>query len=137
MNEMLLIRRWPLESWSRLRELLQVIADLQDVDAPLTSPEGLGRAVELVLRLGELLGLDAAWLDRLRPILTDEGVLNIVLAVWQFVLGSRHEFDSSETIRCRVAGAETPVVVTQQALADWLPIVVQLIALLRIVRGSR
>jgi len=137
MNEMLLIRRWPLESWSRLREVLQVIADLQDVDAPLTSPAGLRRSVELVLRLGELLGLDAAWLDRLRPIMTDEGVLNIVLAVWQFVLGARHESDVGDAIRCRVAGVEAPVVVTQQSLADWLPIVVQLISLLRIVRGAR
>lgn len=137
MNEMLLIRRWPLESWSRLREVLQVIADLQDVEAPLTSPAGLRRSVELVLRLGELLGLDAAWLDRLRPILTDEGALNIVLAVWQFVLGARHESDVGDAIRCRVAGVEAPVVVTQQSLADWLPIVVQLISLLRIVRGAR
>jgi hypothetical protein len=137
MNDMMLVRRWPLEAWSRLRELLQVISDLQDIDAPLTSPEGLRRAVELVLKLGELLGLDAAWLDRLRPILADDGVLNIVLAVWQFVLGARHEFSSDDAIRCRVAGVEGPVVVTQQSLADWLPIVVQLISLLRIVRGAR
>ena len=137
MNEMLLVRRWPLGAWSRLRELLQAIADLQDLDAALTSPDGLRRAVELVLRLGELLGLDPAWLDRLRPIVTDDGVLRIVLAVWQFVLGSRHEVAADETVRCRVSGVEEPVVVTQQALADWLPIVVQLISLLRIVRGAK
>lgn len=137
MNEMMLIRRWPLGSWSRLRELLQAIADLQDLDAVLTTPDGLRRAVELVLRLGELLGLDAAWLDRLRPIVTDDGVLRIVLAVWEFVLGARHEVDADEAVRCRVSGVEAPVVVTQQALADWLPIVVQLISLLRIVRGTR
>ena len=116
---------------------MQAIADLQDLDVALTSPEGLRRAVELVLRLGELLGLDAAWLDRLRPIVTDDGVLRIVLAVWQFVLGARHGVDADEAVRCQVAGVETPVVVTQQALADWLPIVVQLISLLRIVRGTR
>jgi hypothetical protein len=137
MNEMMLIRRWPLGSWSRLRELLQAIADLQDLNAALTTPDGLRRAVELVLRLGELLGLDAAWLDRLRPILTDDGVLQIVLAVWQFVLGARHEVDADEAVRCRVNGVDAPVVVTQQSLADWLPIVVQLISLLRMVRGSR
>ncbi len=137
MNEMMLVRRWPLRAWSRLRELLQVIADLQDVNAPLTSPDGLRRAVELVLKLGELLGLDPAWLERLRPILTDDGVLNIVLAVWQFVLGARHEADGEETIRCQVLGTDAPVVVTRQALADWLPIVVQLISLLRIVRGAK
>lgn len=137
MNEMMLIRRWPLGSWARLRELLQAIADLQELDVALTSPEGLRHAVEMVLRLGELLGLDDAWLDRLRPIATDDGVLRIVLAVWQFVLGARHDVDADEAVRCRVAGVETPVVVTQQALADWLPIVVQLISLLRIVRGTR
>lgn len=137
MNEMMLIRRWPLGSWSRLRELLQAIADLQDLNAALTTPDGFRRAVELVLRLGELLGLDAAWLDRLRPILTDDGVLQIVLAVWQFVLGARHEVDADEAVRCRVNGVDAPVVVTQQSLADWLPIVVQLISLLRMVRGSR
>ncbi len=100
MNEMMLVRRWPLGAWSRLRELLQVIADLQDVSAPLTSPEGLRRAVELVLRLGELLGLDPAWLERLRPILTDDGVLNIVLAVWQFVLGTRPTARKRFVVRC-------------------------------------
>jgi hypothetical protein len=137
MNEMMLIRRWPLGAWSRLRELLQAIADLQDLDASFTTADGLRRAVELVLKLGELLGLDPAWLDRLRPIVTDDGVLNIVLAVWQFIVGARHEVDANDAVRCRVAGHEQPVVVSQQALADWLPIVVQLISLLRIVRGAR
>ncbi len=137
MQDMMLIRRWPLGAWSRLRELLQAIADLQDARVLPTTPDGLRRAVELVLKLGELLGLDAAWLERLRPILTDESVLKTVLAVWQFVLGGRHDMAADDSIRVTVLGAETPVIVTQQALADWLPIVLQLINLLRMIRGGQ
>lgn len=69
-----------------LSELLDLLAKLSKLSAPLNTPDGLRGAIDLLLRLGSLVGLDSDWLDWLRGILEDQAVFNLVLAVLNYAL---------------------------------------------------
>jgi hypothetical protein len=115
---------------SRLRDLLALLMAVQQMREPISSPAGLRQAIELLARLAELLGIDPAWIERLRAILSDEHVFNIVLAIVQyllFVLWDDDEVSVLDFSTCEVDA---------QSFADWFPLVVDLLTLWRILRGA-
>ncbi len=69
------------------------------------------------------------WVNRLEQILNDDNVFQIVLAIvpalsgWSGAVGGDNQL--------RVSSVSQQVTVHAQAFVDWLPIVVQLIQLLR------
>jgi hypothetical protein len=118
-----------------MRDVLELIARIRQIQAPITSPDGLRQTIELILHCAELLGVSGELTDRLRQMLADENVFQIVLSIMRFLLGMasgetadskpRASFDVGNTIR-----------IEPQDLLSWLPIVVEIINLIRIIRGG-
>lgn len=71
----------------RMRELLELLAALRDLNARPTTPEGVRGALAVIERLAALLGADAAAVDWLRRVAADEALLAIVASIaayfWQ------------------------------------------------------
>jgi hypothetical protein len=123
-------------SLATLRQVLDLISSLRKLGDPLTSAEDLRASIALLVQLGGALGIDRAWTDRVSSALNDERVFAIVLAIVQYVAGlsGRELGDGTLKVQNTVTGESLHV--EPQALADWLPIVVQLISLLRQIRGA-
>ncbi|MGE0610278.1 MAG: hypothetical protein AB7O62_24525 [Pirellulales bacterium] len=119
--------------WNKIRELLALLAGLREIRDPLVSEPGLRQSLELLLRLAEMVGVDPAWTARLRRILAEPGIFAIVLAIVQYALGTPAERTTDDTIR--MAAANGAVELHAADFADWLPLVIQLIHLLRELRG--
>jgi hypothetical protein len=118
----------------RLQRLAQLFAVLRRLTDPLTSPEALKQAIHTLLEIAQLLGLDDDWADRLQQVLEDERRFQIVLAVVRAIAGWSGSIDGMN--RLRVSSASQQVVVEAQAFVDWLPIVVQILQLLKQLRGD-
>ena len=114
---------------SKLRELLDLLAALRDIREPLTSPEGLRASLELLLRLAEFAGVDRTWTDRLRTILDDPRAFDIVLAIVRYL----HGLIETEQVIQSIAEHNATEVAAQDVL-DWLPLILEIIALLRELR---
>ena len=114
---------------SKLRELLDLLAALRDIREPLTSPEGLRASLELLLRLAEFAGVDHAWTDRIRKILDDPRAFDIVLAIVRYL----HGLLETEQVVQAIAERNATDVAAQDFL-DWLPLILEIIALLRELR---
>ena len=119
--------------WSKIRELLALLAELRDIAEPLTSAAGLRQSLELLLRLAEMVGVDPAWTDKLRAILDEPGVFAIVLAIVQYALGVAAARATDEAVH--MAAANGDVQLHAADFAAWLPLVIQVIHLLRELRG--
>src|SRR5262249_23169508 len=64
-----------------LAEILDLLAQLCNLNEPLSSPDGLRAAMDLVLQLGAAAGINANWLAWLRENLEQPPVFDIVLAL--------------------------------------------------------
>jgi|GEM_PF-3375451 len=137
MNEAIALAQVPLGSLSKVRDLLSLIAALRDISAPLTTAEGLRQSLAVVLRLADMLGIDPAWSNRLAAILRDEGVFNVVLAIIQYLTGVAGKQQADNTLRVRIESSAREVIVDEASFATWLPLVIQLISLLRQIRGNQ
>ncbi len=136
MNESIAIAQVPLGGLSKVRDLLSLIGALRDINAPLTTADGLRQTLAVVLRLADMLGIDPAWSNRLAAILRDEGVFNVVLAIIQYLTGVAGKEQADNTIRVRIASSAREVIVDEASFAAWLPLVIQLLSLLRQIRGN-
>lgn len=114
----------------RVWRLVELVLELRTIRDPLTTETGLRQAVGVLLRLAEMVGLDAELVDRLRQIVEDDHVLGIVLAVLRYVArstgleGARGEV-SAEEVRVDAAG-----------LVEWLPWAWQIARLVWLLRGE-
>lgn len=127
----------PLGSLSKLRDLLGLLADIRAITAPLTSADGLKQALTLVLHLADVIGVDPAWSNRLAAILADPGVFNVVLAIIKYLSGVAGAEKSDNTIRVQPSASEPEVIVDETSFLAWLPVVIQLVSLLRQIRGNQ
>jgi len=126
---------WP--RFSAIRELLRLWLQLREIEEPLTSPDGLRETLRVVARLAELVGIDAAIVDRILAVLGDEAAIEVILALLQYALGL---IDASSQpdgeLRLVMLETDQSVQIAPQALIDWLPFVMTLIDLLREIRGN-
>jgi hypothetical protein len=112
-----------------------LLAALRDIRDPLTSPEGLRASLELLLRLAEFVGVDRAWTGRIRTILDDPRVFDIVLAIVRYLQGLMETeqviqlIAENDTADVQRLAAETDL--AAQDFLDWLPLILEIIALLR------
>jgi hypothetical protein len=118
-----------------MRDVLELTGRIRQIQAPITSTDGLRQTIELVLHFADLLGVSSEFTDRLRQILTDENVFQIVLGIVRFLLGDGGVEASDGKLRAAFADGSSTVIEPQDFLS-WLPIVVQIINLIRIIRGA-
>jgi hypothetical protein len=118
--------------FAKLRQALQLLADIESLPQPITSADGLRQAIDDLAQLATLLGIDSTWSDRLTTILSDQTVFDLVLAVVQALFASPMPPSPAPN------PAPTAVLTTvdPQLLAQWLPLVVQIISLIRQIRGG-
>lgn len=121
--------------FASLRQLIELLSQLGRISEPITSPTGLRQTIEAALAVGRLVGLDGAWLERLRSALDNEAVFGVVLALVRLAAEAATARGDEQGVRVTAADAE--VVLTPKALADWLPIVLELIELFRTLRGRQ
>jgi hypothetical protein len=121
--------------FASLRQLFELVSQIGRLSEPITSAAGLRKAIEIVVSLARLVGIDAALVDRLQAALDNEAVFGVVLALVRLAehAVASGEFDDRGL---DFGPADTDVVLTSQAIVDWLPIVLELIALLRALRGQ-
>lgn len=120
--------------WGRWRELAGVLAGLKQLDGRWSDPATLRRGIELAIRLGELLGAEPEWIARLKSVLENERLWEVVrsLVAWVTSWGDEGETAESGTV---VAWSEpSATTVEAQSLAVWLPVVLELVALWRSLR---
>jgi len=125
-----------LRGLDRLRDLLRLISELRAV-GDITTPDGLRRAIELVLNFAVLLGLEESFVERLRRILEDERVFELALAIVRYLAGLV-EFNgvTSEGRLQLAAVGEAPIEVETRGFIEWLPLILQVIELIRRLRES-
>jgi hypothetical protein len=122
----------PLFRFASLRDLLDLLAMLRDFREPLSSPEGLRRAIDLLLKAGESLGVDSALLAKLRSIADDPHVFEIALAVLRYALSFVNQASQSAIALDQSSDAiPSDVSVQSLGLAEWFALLMQLIELLR------
>jgi len=115
-----------------LQSLLALLKKLQQLAQPLATADGLRQAIELLVQLGSAAGLNSAWISRLQSLLTDQNAFNTVLSIiaWlESLLGSGSTPASEATTPLELA-------IDAQSLADWLPIVLQILQLIQSIRGN-
>jgi hypothetical protein len=121
---------------AKLRELLSLLAELREIRDPLTSAEGRRASLELLLRLAEFSGVNRAWTDRVRTILDDQRSFDVVLAIVRYL----HGLIATEQVMQILAqhntasSATTATDIHAQDFVDWLPLILEIIALLRELR---
>jgi hypothetical protein len=107
-----------------MRDVLELVGRIRQIQEPITSPGSLRQTIELVLHFAQLLGLSTELTDRLRQILADENVFQIVLATVRFVLGELGMETADGKLRVSFAEDGTAVIEPQDFLS-WLPIAVK------------
>jgi hypothetical protein len=123
---MVTLQSFPALRLAKLRELLDLIAALRQIDWPVDSADDLKAAIALLVRLSDLLGIDSQWTARLKSILEDPKVFEIVLAIVRFL-----------SSQIATHGAARVLEIEPKSLAAWLPIVLQILELLRVFADSR
>jgi len=118
----------------RIARLNQLLRLLRGLTGPLADPENLRSTLYLLLEIGRLVGLEPEWLERLERIVGDDRVFAIVLAIVRAVSGWTSALEAKGQLSVRSAAAGETV--AAQGFFDWLPIVVEIIHLLRQLRGQ-
>ncbi len=128
MSPLLTIERFPPLALGKIIELLDLLASLRSAAATVTTAEGLRNVLDLLGRLAALAGVDSSWINRLQSILADQNTFSVVLSIVQYVDGL---LAPPAKPTGPTATAVTSLTVDAQSFADWLPLVMQLIHLLK------
>jgi len=115
-----------------LQSLLALLKKLQQLAQPLATADGLRQALEMLVQIGGAAGLNSAWIAQLQSLLSDQNAFNTVLSIIAYIeslLGSGNTTAS-------VAAAPAELAIDAQTLADWLPIVLQILQLIQNIRGN-
>lgn len=121
--------------WRSLRELLETLAALRGMDQPFTSPEGWQQVLRLIERLAELAGVEEVWLERLRKFAADEALLAILAAVAEYLWLLRSSDGSALPPVLPMFDTDDRTV-EALAIEDWLPLLLEIVALLRTLRAA-
>jgi hypothetical protein len=135
MTQPLQLTELKLQQLGQMHDVLELIGRIRQVQEPITSPDGLRQTIELVLHFAELFGVSGELTDRLRQMLSDDNVFQIVLGIVRFLLGMGGEETAEGKLRASFDVGNTRRIEPQDLLS-WLPIVVQIINLIRLIRGD-
>lgn len=122
--------------FQRFRDLLRLLAALRDISEPLTTPEGLKKAIAVLLELAVFLGLDQQLVERIRLILSDERVFQLVLAIVGYLAGLlRLDGETGDgRLRLTALDGQGELNVETRGFLEWLPFILQIIELIRRLR---
>lgn len=133
MNEQAITTAGLLDRIGKIREILGLIGQLRGIREPLTDADGLRQSLDVLGRLAERIGIDADWIERITSILLDEDLFNVILAIVRLLAGFVASEQAENTVVVAMADG-TDAVVEVQAFVDWLPLIVQILDLLREIR---
>ena len=133
---MLTLQSFPALRLAKLRELLDLVALLHRIEWPIQTADDLRAAIAIVVRLGQLVGIDPQWTARLQSILDNPAVFDIVLAIARFLSSQMAANEAADGVN---ATSDTPWIleIEPQSFAAWLPIVLQILDLIRQLTQSR
>lgn len=129
------MQRFPGGALAKLRDLMRLVAVFRGEPPVLTDANGLRQALETILKLGEIAGLDAEWLARLRSIIENDATFQLVLSLVRFVYGLLDGDEKPGDVQSQEV--ELLSTVEAQSALAWLPLVIQLVGLWRQVRATR
>jgi hypothetical protein len=134
MSPIVTLRSLPpaLPSKLNLQGLLALLKKLQQLAQPLATADGLRQAIEMLVQFGAAAGLNSAWISRLQNLLNDQNAFNTVLSIVAYLeslVGSGNPLANDAT-------APVDLAIDAQSLADWLPIVIQILQLIQSIRGN-
>ncbi len=112
-----------------LQTLLALLKKLEQLAESLATADGLRQAIQLLVQLGTSAGLNSAWINQLQNLLTDSDAFNTVLSIIAYL----------ESISTSTADATLPaneLAIDAGSLANWLPLVIQILQLIQSIRGS-
>jgi len=135
MNATLTIPHFPPPLSAKFGSLLGLLAELRAAAAALATPDGLKKAVSILVDLADALGMDAAWTARLQTLLSDQNVFEVALVIVQF-LDSLLGTSNPPPLPGSTAAASERVTIDAQAFADWLPIVMQILQVIEQLLGK-
>ena len=129
-----IVNRSLLPTLSTLRDLLDIVSTLRDAANPFSSLDALHGAIALLVRMGTTLELNPAWLAWLQSISDDESLLDVLLAVGQYVEHLIEPSAGNVPSSPQTTGAD----VTIQAidLGNWLAIIAEIVQLIGKLRGQ-
>jgi hypothetical protein len=122
---------------SILRQALELLANIRNLAQPLTSAAGLEQALTSLVQLANLLGVSATWTAQLQSALADPTVFNVVLSVVQRLLGSGSQPGTPSPSPSPAPEQAQAVAIDEQTLSQWLPLVTEIIGLIRAIRGEQ
>src|SRR5262245_199283 len=137
-----------LPSLTTLRDLLELLASLRNLNDPFSSPEALATTLDLALRFGQTLNLNPTWLNCLRALHNNHELLNVRAPVGHYLeslvaqLANPHHNDFAATATSDqgpVTNDSLPPTtdngpLTTSALPQLLPLILQLLQLLQHLR---
>jgi hypothetical protein len=128
-----IVNRSLLPTLSTLRDLLDIVSTLRDAANPFSSLDTLRSAIALLIRVGTTLELNPTWLAWLQSISDDESLLDVLLAVGQYV---EHLVEASpgNLPPSPQTGPETTIQAID--LGNWLAIIAEIVQLLGKLRGQ-
>jgi hypothetical protein len=117
---------------STLRDLLEIISTLRGASDPFGSLDGLRGAIALITRLGTTLQVNPIWLAWLQRIADDEPLLDVLLAVGQYV---EHLIETPAVNQnSQVAGEKSSIQAVD--FSQWLSLLAEILQLVRQLRGQ-
>jgi hypothetical protein len=124
-----------LPALSTLRELLNIISTLRGISDPFGSLDGLRGAIALLLRLGTTLQINPKWLAWLQSVSDDDSLLNLLLAVGEYLESLVNQPAADQHAQSDAAAASD---IANQAIdfASWLAIIRELVQLLGQIRSQ-
>jgi hypothetical protein len=120
---------------SKISDLLELLHLIRRIQKPIASPEGLRQAIELLLRIAELLGVSSDMIERFRQILTDDNLFQIVLAIVRLLSGMA-TVETRNGMLVAYLMDDRELAIEAADFLGWLRIVIEIVNLLRIILGE-
>ena len=119
--------------FEKLREFLRLLAALATIGEPFTTPDGIRKALAVVLQLAQFLALGQDFIERVQKILTDERIFQVVLSIVQYLAGALLTTIGPRDSRIRFEAADDShgTIIEAQDFLEWLPTVLQILELIQ------
>ena len=134
MSPTVMLRSFPsaLPGKVNLQSLLALLKKLQQLALPLATADGLRQAIAMLVQVGTAAGLNSAWINSLQNLLNDENAFDTALSIITYL----ESLLGSGNTPANNAAAPAELAIDAQSLADWLPIVLQILQLIQSIRGN-
>jgi hypothetical protein len=127
MSPVLTIEQCPPPALGKVIQVIDLLEQLRAAAPTIGTADGLRNVVNLLGQLGQFVGVDSSWTSKLQSILANQQVFGIVLAIVQYVDALLTPAATPQA----GAPAVAALTIEAQSFADWLPLVTQIVKLLK------